>query len=144
MPSITIGWKERIDLPDLNLRRVKAKIDTGARTSALCAVYYVMRDASDGRHMVEAELVLRRKWPNRRVKIVLPVIGTVVVKNSGGQRELRPVIETRIRLGPVTKPVRFTLTDRSHMLVPLILGRRALNCDFVVDTSQKYLHKTSH
>lgn len=139
MESIVIGWKERIDLPDLKLRRVKAKIDTGARTSALCAVYYALRANPNGGQIVDAELVLRRRYPDRRIKLSLPVIGSVVVKNSGGSRETRPIVETTVRLGPVTKRVRFTLTNRSHMLVPLILGRRALDGDFVVDAGRKYL-----
>ncbi len=143
MPLLVIGWKERIDFPDLNLRRVKAKIDTSARTSALCAAYYALRTAPDGREWVDAELALRRKRPKHRVKISLPVFGHVCVKNSGGDCETRPVIETAICLGPVTKLVRFSLTDRSHMLVPLILGRAALTGDFVVDTSRKYVHKLS-
>jgi hypothetical protein len=138
---IVIGWKERIDMPDFGLRHVKAKIDTGARTSALSAAYYVLRDTPDGQ-VVELSLALDRHRPKHTVKRTVPVLATVVVKCTGGLCESRPVIETRIRLGPVTKAVLFTLTDRSHMLTPLILGRQAIENEFVVDVSRKYLHKS--
>jgi hypothetical protein len=137
---IVVGWKERIDLLDFGLRHVKAKIDTGARTSALSAAYYVLRDTPEGR-VADLTLTLDRHRPNHTVQRTVPVLATVVVKCTGGQCETRPVIETRVRLGPVIKPVLFTLTDRSHMLTPLILGRQALEGHFVVDASCKYLHK---
>ena len=137
---ITVGWKERIDMPDFGLRHVKAKIDTGARTSALSAAYYVLRDTTDGQ-VADLTLALDRHRPQHIVKRTVPVLATVVVKCTGGQCETRPVIETRIGIGPITKPVLFTLTDRSHMLTPLILGRQALENDFVVDASRKFVLK---
>jgi hypothetical protein len=137
-PQRVIGWKERIDFPDWGLRRVRAKIDSGARTSALGAVYYEMRESA-GAVLVELVLALDRKRPDRVVHLTAPVLGTVAVTNSGGERELRPYIETAVRIGPVTKVVRFSVTYRRRMRFPLILGRRALAGDFVVDVSRAYL-----
>jgi hypothetical protein len=71
------------------------------------------------------------------------VLGTVVVANSSGMRELRPLIEANLQVGPVTKRVRLTVTNRAGMRFPMILGRKALEGDFVVDVSRKYLLKKS-
>lgn len=139
--ALVVGWKERIDLPDFKLRRVKAKIDTGARTSALSSTYYVLRTDAAGRQVADIVLALKRRQPKRVVRVTAPVLGFVTVKCTGGQSEKRPVIETRVAIGPVTKCVLFTLTDRSHMLTPLILGRQALQGDFVVDASRKFLQR---
>ncbi len=137
--QLILGWKERIDFPDWNLRRVKVKIDTGARTSAIGAVYYEMRDLPGDGRVVDLVLAPDRKTPDRQVRLRAAVLGTVVVCNSAGQRELRPIVETRIRLGPVTKIIRLTVTNRAQMRFPIILGRRALAGDCVVDVSRKYL-----
>jgi len=61
------------------------------------------------------------------------------VRNSGGIPEYRPLIEASIRLGPVTKRVQLTVANRSGMLFRMILGRKALDGDFIVDVSKKYL-----
>jgi len=138
---LVIGWKERIDFPDWGLRRVKVKIDTGARTSALGVVYYELRDdPSDGR-VADLILALDRKAPERQVRLHVRVMGTVVVRNSSGQSEWRPLVETLVRLGPISRPVRLTVTNRCQMRFPVILGRQALAGDFLVDVSRKYLLK---
>jgi hypothetical protein len=86
-------------------------------------------------------LALDRRHPDSQVRLQVPVLGTVVVCNSSGQREWRPLIETRIRLGPLTKSIRLTVTNRSQMRFPVILGRQALAGDFLVDVSRKYVLK---
>jgi hypothetical protein len=68
-----------------------------------------------------------------------PVLKTVRVRNTSGQLESRPLIETTLCLGPVTKRVRLTVADRSRMLFRIILGRQALLGNFVVDVSRKYV-----
>jgi hypothetical protein len=139
MPQLVIGWKERIDFPDWHLRRVKVKIDTGARTSALGVVYYEVLDLPAEGRVAELVLALDRKTPDRQVRLRAPVLGTVVVRNSAGHKELRPLVETRVRLGPITKTIRLTVTNRAQMRFPVILGRQALAGDCVVDVSRKYL-----
>jgi hypothetical protein len=140
-PPLLIGWKERIDFPDWDLRRVKVKIDTGARTSALGAVYYELRDVPDLGRVADLVLALDPREPERRVNLRVPVLATVVVRNSGGHSEWRPVVETRVRLGPLTKVIRLTVTNRSQMRFPVILGRQALAGDFLVDVTRKHLLK---
>ncbi|HZU35519.1 MAG TPA: RimK/LysX family protein, partial [Gemmataceae bacterium] len=71
----------------------------------------------------------------------VPVARMVVVCNSGGMREQRPLIEAEVQLGPVVKRIGLTVTNRAGMLFRMILGRQALAGDFVVDVSQKYLLK---
>jgi hypothetical protein len=138
-PPLLIGWKERIDFLDWKLRRVKVKIDTGARTSALGAVYYELLDLPDLGRVADLVLALDRKAPGRQVRLRAPILGTIVVCNSAGQKELRPVVETRVRLGPIIKVIRLTVTNRAQMRFPVILGRQALAGDCVVDVSRKYL-----
>jgi hypothetical protein len=136
-----IGWKERVSFPDWGVRRVRVKIDTGARTSALGADFYSLSDDPSRGRVAELQITFDRRHPERRTTIRAPVLAFVVVANSSGMREERPVVETRIRLGPVTKPVRFTVTNRTRMRFPVILGRRALAGDFVVDVQQAFTQK---
>jgi hypothetical protein len=134
-----IGWKEYLDFPEWGLRRIKAKIDTGARTSALDVAGYELRE-EDGRGLVaRLQLTLHPKEPGRLTVVEAPVQGMVVVRNSSGLGEERPLIEATVRLGPVTKRVRLTVTNRAGMRFRMILGRKALEGDFVVDVSKKYL-----
>jgi hypothetical protein len=136
---LLIGWKEFIDFPEWNIRQVKTKIDTGARTSALDAVSYRLWQTAEEGMMAELCLALRRKHPECRQTVRVRVVDMVDVRNSGGVCEPRPVVETTIRLGPVTKRVRLTVTNRATMLFRLILGRKALEGDFIVDVGKKYL-----
>ncbi len=137
--TLLIGWKEFVEFPEWGIRRVKAKIDTGARTSALGVVrYHLVRTGASGL-AAELHLALNRKHPERVRVITVPVLGLIVVRNTSGQPEQRPLIEATVRLGPLTKRIRFTVADRSAMRFPMILGRKALEGDFCVDVSRKYL-----
>jgi hypothetical protein len=142
---VRIGWKEYLDLPELGIFRLKAKADTGARTSALHVdSLAVVETLPDGTEIAEIELGTDRHRPERRVTARVALLGRLQVKDSGGHPELRPWIETGIVLGPVRKRIRLTLTNRSGMLFRMILARKALEGDFVVDTSHKYLLRRWH
>ncbi len=139
-PPIVVGWKEYLDLPDLGIHQLKAKVDTGARSSALHVdEITVLEEHPDG----SAELLLRlapdRRHPDRHHETRVHQIARVPVVDSGGHREIRPLIETTVVLGPVVKRIRLTLTDRSSMLFRMILGRKSLEGAFVVDVGRKYL-----
>lgn len=136
---LLIGWKEYVDFPDWDIRHIKVKMDTGARTSALGVVCYELRQEPELGLVAEMRLALRRRRPDDVVVVRAPVLRMVVVSNSGGMKEERPLVETRLRLGRVVKTVALTVTSRAGMLFSVILGRRALDSDFVVDVSQKYL-----
>lgn len=136
---LTVGWKEYLDFPEWGLRRVKVKIDTGARTSALGVLSYELYESPNHERIARLRLAPYRKHPERVAVVEAPVLETVVVRNSGGMHEQRPVIEAVVRLGPVCQRVRLTLTSRPCMCFPMILGRKALEGTFVVDVGKKYL-----
>jgi hypothetical protein len=134
-----IGWKEYVEFVDWKVRRVKAKIDTGARTSALGVLSYELQENGSQGLTATLKVALDPKHPEVMRELVVPVLGMIVVSNSAGMREQRPLVETTIRLGAVTKCVRLTITNRSGMRFRMILGRKALEGDFVVDVAKKYL-----
>src|ERR1700740_582207 len=147
LPSpIRIGWKEYLDLPELGLHRLKGKIDTGARTSTLHVHSLTYREdrLADGSRAAELVLAPHRRHPDQLVTARVRVLRHIRVTDSGGHRELRPLIETELALGPVRKRIFLTLTDRSGMLFRMILGRKAVEGDFCVDAAAKYLLRAWH
>lgn len=141
---LAAGWKEYIALPELGIRRLKAKLDTGARTSSLHVESFTsLETLPDGTELAEITIGTDRRRPERRITARVTVVGRVRVTDSGGHPEVRPVIETEMVLGAVRKRIRVTLTDRSGMLFRMILGRKALEGDFVVDTARKYVLRRS-
>ena len=138
---LTVGWKEYVGLPDWGIRRIKAKIDTGARTSVLDVAGCAMRPTADGSLVADLTLALGPRCRGRTRTVEVPVLRIVRVRNSGGAWEERPLIETTLRLGRVTKRILLTVTRRASMCFRMLLGRKALEGDFVVDVSRKYLHR---
>ncbi len=136
---LVIGWKEWAALPEWGVRKIKVKVDTGARTSALDVVGYELRPAPGGGQVARLRLVLNRRRSGREVVAEAPVVGVVSVRNTSGVSEQRPVVEATVRLGPRLKRIRLTLADRAGMLHRMILGRAALAGDFVVDVSRKFV-----
>src|SRR5437660_4021031 len=134
-----IGWKEYVGFPDWDVAKVKAKVDTGARTSALGVVSYELRQADGLGLVAQLRLAFQRNHPERILAVHAQVLRMVVVRNSTGMYEQRPLIETEVCLGGVCKRVQFTITNRVAMRFPIILGRKALAGDFVVDVSKRYL-----
>jgi hypothetical protein len=135
---LRIGWKERLDFPEWGLRRVRVKVDTGARTSALDAVGYDLVEGEGGL-VARLRLALRRGRRGRLREVETPVVCMTAVRNTIGIREHRPVVEALVRLGPVERRIRLTVASRAGMCYPMILGREALAGAFVVDVSRKYL-----
>jgi len=131
-----IGWKERLDFPEWGIRRLRTKVDTGARTSALHVDRYEVIESPTG-SMVSLTLDLHRP-PGPR-EVTAPLVRLALVKSSNGACELRPVIAALIRLGPVRTRIELTLTNRSGMRFQLILGRQALAGQVVIDPSRAYL-----
>ncbi len=138
-PSIIVGWREWVALPDLGLPAVKAKVDTGAKTSSLHA-FDIETFREDGIERVRFTVHPLQRNERLIVRVVADVEDERTVVSSNGQEELRIVIRTRLHLGDGAWPVELTLTDRRSMRLRMLLGRQALEGRFLVDASVSYLH----
>ena len=139
-PLLVIGWMERITLPDLAITALKTKIDTGARTSALHATgIEIFRKAKQ--EWVRFDL---HRSGGRLVPLECPLHDIRHIKNTGGVPEERVVIRTRLLIADRVWPISVSLTDRSNMRFPMIVGRSALkNNNIAVHTRRTYLITTN-
>lgn len=133
-PSI-IGWTEFIDFPEWHIAGLKAKVDTGARTSALHVEDLVLHD--DG--WVTFDVVLHRHHHDRRRTVRTRIVKVARVRSSSGHYSERCFVQTRIRIGRVEKEIEFSLVSRDTMIFRMLLGRKALEHDFWVDASRRNL-----
>jgi hypothetical protein len=121
-----VGWKEHVSFPKLKLGPLVAKIDTGARTSAL--------------HADEIEVVGKRvRFMIEGKRFAAPSMGLKRVKSSNGLSETRVVIRATLQLGNIVMKTEITLTDRTDMGVPMLLGRNSLKSLFVVNPSKTFM-----
>ena len=124
--------------PDLGIPAVKAKLDTGARTSALHA-YFVEPFEEDGISKVRFGIHPLRRRSEIELVCVADVVDRRMVSDSGGHRERRFVIETDHELAGSSWLAEVTLTDREGMLFRMLLGRTALTGRFAVDPARSYV-----
>ena len=133
-----VGWREVLALPGLGLESIKAKIDTGARTSCLHAfsVTEFTRDDEQwvrfGMHPKQSNSI-DEQWCEAKV------VDKRKVTDSGGHSEMRFVILSDVQLGGHRWPVELTLTDRDSMKFRMLLGRTALAGNYLVDSAASYL-----
>jgi hypothetical protein len=136
LPPVILGWRELVSLPDWGIPRIKAKIDTGARTSAIHVSS--IEELDDGR--VRFEVVVR-ETPELRTMVVEAVpIRRTTVKPSSGVIEQRLVFRTRMTIGPIDRDIELSVVCRKGMLCRMLVGRRALPSNVLVNPARKYLH----
>ncbi len=133
----TIGWREWVRLPELGDSTVKAKVDTGARTSTLHA-YDVVEFERDGSAWARFSFHPAQRDEETTVTAEAPLVGQRTVTASNGQSELRYVVETEALIDGEPTPIELTLTRRDAMGFRMLLGRRALRGRFVVDPERSY------
>jgi hypothetical protein len=132
-----IGWREWVALPELGIPAVKAKVDTGARTSALHA-FVVEPFTEGGVRRVRFGIHPLRRRADPTIYCFADVVDERIVTDSGGHREYRHVIRTPIRLGEREWDTEITLTNRETMLFRMLLGRTAIEGRAVVDAGASF------
>ena len=130
-----IGRREYVAFPDWGIRGVEAKIDTGARTSAI-HVDNIKRLRGE---RVRFDVVLSRLKPDKRVRVEADVVRFTRIRSSTGHQQERFVVAARIRIGEISRKIELSLVSRKQMLCRMLLGRLALS-DFLIDVDVKHLH----
>lgn len=133
----TLGWREWLSLPDLGIDIIKAKVDTGARSSSLHA-FDIQAIDHNGEKWVSFKVHPHQHDKSLVVQCQAPVKDYRQVTDSGGHRSMRYVIETALSLGQDSFPIEVTLADRSDMLFRMLVGRTAMKGRFLVDPSRSY------
>jgi hypothetical protein len=137
---ILIGWREWVSLPDLGIPRIKAKIDTGARTSALHA-FALEPFKENGKSRIRFQIHPRQRDDQTIITCEADVCDERTVTDSGGHKELRYVIKTPIVLGKLRWMIEITLTNRDTMGFRMLLGRTAMHHRLTVNPSRSFLMK---
>lgn len=138
-----LGWREWVALPDLNITQIKAKIDTGARSSALHA-YAIEPYEKKGEPWVMFAIHPIQKNTAISVECHSPVKDRRIVSDSGGHKQRRYVIDTQLVIGGVAITAEMTLTNRDSMLFRMLIGRTAMAQRFIVVPDASYLQGKPH
>lgn len=133
---LTVGWREKVHLPELGLHDIPAKIDTGARTSSLHATVLEQFER-DGESFVRFAV----DFPGVKVRQVCEAvhIDWRGITSSNGETQRRMIIKTPLRIGEVEFRAEISLADRSDMRFPMLVGRSSLRRHFVVDSGHSWL-----
>jgi len=134
-----IGWREWVVFPDFEGALVKAKIDTGARTSAIHAVN-VEAIERDGQTYISFIIHPNQKDTENTVECIAPLVERREITDSGGHVEQRFIVSANVQLGGQTWPIELSLTDRDAMGFRMLLGRTAMQNRFLVQPDKSFLH----
>ncbi len=138
MPSpLILGWQEWVALPELGLAALKAKIDTGAKTSAL-HTHRIEPFGTTKRPMVRFTVHPDPECPELEIGATAAVIDQREVMSSNGERQLRYVIATRVQIGAHNWPIELTLTNRERMSYRMLVGRQAIRPNVLVDPDASF------
>ncbi|MEM6252283.1 MAG: RimK/LysX family protein [Cyanobacteria bacterium P01_D01_bin.156] len=135
---LIIGWREWVSLPELGVPNVKAKVDTGARSSAIHAVD-IQQFECNGIKRVRFQVAPIQSNDQMLVMIETDLLEERIVTDSGGHQQVRPVILTSVCLGEVHWPIELTLTNRDVMGFRMLLGRQAVRDRFLINPGQSFL-----
>ena len=138
-PSSIIGWREIVALPQLNVEQIKAKIDTGARSSALHA-FAIEEFELNNKLMIRFQVHPRQRDNKYTVTTEAELLEYRKVTSSVGQSQIRPVILTTVQLGQKQWQIELTLTNRDVMGYRMLLGRQAVRDRFLIDPGKSFLH----
>ncbi len=136
VPPACLGWREWVGLPGLDIRSIRAKLDTGARSSSL-HVEWIRVGQEQGVRIARFGVRVRRRAQRVR-ECVAPIVDRRPVRDSGGHSSQRWFVRTRLALAGRECEIDINLTDRGGMLFPLLLGRSALAGRFQVDPGLSY------
>ncbi len=139
----TIGWREWICLPQFGIPEIKAKIDTGARSSALHA-FDIETFEMDGKSKVRFKVHPRQRNTAITIAAEAELIDEREVRNSGGKAELRPTILADVELMGQKWAIELTLTNRELMGFRMLLGRQAVRGRFLIDAGKSYLGRKNN
>lgn len=134
----TVGWREWVCLPELGIDKIKAKIDTGARTSALHA-FSLQPFTENGKNRITFEIHPLQHNTEMTITCTADVIDRRPVTDSGGHTEERFVIATPLVIAGQSWPIEITLTERENMLFRMLLGRSALRKRFIVNPARSFI-----
>lgn len=132
-----IGWREWVGLPELGIKMIKAKVDTGARSSALHA-FSVQEFERDGVQWVRFHVHPVQRKSTNAVEAEAVLLEHRSVRSSSGKTAIRPVIVTNVELFGIIWPVEMTLASRDAMGFRMLLGREAFRGRFLVDAGNSY------
>ena len=133
-----LGWREHVGLPHLFIGDIKAKVDTGARTSSLQAFDLEPYDHNSGPR-IRFQVRPDQEADGPVVPCDLPVVDWRWIKDSGGHATYRPIIRTPVRVGSIEFEAELSLASRADMGFRMLLGREALRGRFVVDPMKSYV-----
>lgn len=133
-PLAVIGWRELVDLPELGLARIPAKIDSGARTSSLHALA-LEEFEREGQRFVRFAV----DWDGERRECEAIHVDIRGITSSNGETQRRFVIKSPLKIGKLSFRAEISLADRSDMKFPMLIGRSALRRRFVVDSGYSWL-----
>ncbi len=136
---LKLGWREWCALPDIDLPAIKAKVDTGAKTSAL-HTFKLEPFSENGVNLIRFWVHPLQRNNDLVRECVAPIKDERIVSDSGGHKEMRYIIETRVQIGHKLWPIEMSLTNRDTMRFRMLLGRRAMSGNTVVDPTASYIN----